>query len=199
MVEISAQQVKELRERTGAGIMDVKRALEESKGDLEKAIDLLRQRGAAKAAKLAGREAREGLVEAYVHHNGRVGVLVEVNCETDFVARTEDVRALARELALQIASRDPVAVSPEEVPPEVVARERAIYEAQAREEGKPEPVIPKIVEGKLRKFFQENTLLEQPYIRDPERTVRQLVEEVQAKVGERIVVRRFARFEVGAA
>jgi len=198
-VEISAQQVKELRERTGAGIMDVKRALEESKGDLEKAIDLLRQRGAAKAAKLAGREAREGLVEAYVHHNGRVGVLVEVNCETDFVARTEDVRALARELALQIASRDPVAVSPEEVPPEIVARERAIYEAQAREEGKPEPVIPKIVEGKLRKFFQENTLLEQPYIRDPERTVRQLVEEVQAKVGERIVVRRFARFEVGAA
>ena len=198
-MEISAQQVKELRERTGAGIMDVKRALEESKGDLEKAIDLLRQRGAAKAAKLAGREAREGLVEAYVHHNGRVGVLVEVNCETDFVARTEDVRALARELALQIASRDPVAVSPEEVPPEIVARERAIYEAQAREEGKPEPVIPKIVEGKLRKFFQENTLLEQPYIRDPERTVRQLVEEVQAKVGERIVVRRFARFEVGAA
>lgn len=197
MVEISAQQVRELRERTGAGIMDVKRALQESQGDVERAIDLLRQRGAAQAARLAGREAREGVVEAYVHHNGRVGVLLELNCETDFVARTDDFRRLARELSLQIASSDPVAVSPQDVPSDAIERERAIYEVQAREEGKPEAVVPKIVEGKLKKFVEEQTLLEQAYVRDPERRVRDVVEEVQAKVGEKLVVRRFVRYEVG--
>lgn len=197
MVEISAQQVKELRERTGAGIMDVKRALQESAGDVERAVDLLRRRGAAKAAKRVGREAREGRVEAYVHHNGRVGVLLELNCETDFVARTDDFKSLARELALQIASSDPVAVSPEDVPPEVIEKERAIYAAQAREEGKPEGVIPKIVEGKLKRFFQEQTLLEQPYVRDPERRVRQIIEEAQGKIGEKIAVGRFVRYELG--
>ncbi len=197
-MEISAEQVKELRARTGAGIMDVKRALQEAAGDVERAIDLLRQRGAAKAAKLAGREAREGVIEAYVHHNGRIGVLLELNCETDFVARTDDFRTLARELSLQIASTDPVAVSSDAVLPEVVERERAIYEAQAKEEGKPAQVIPRIVEGKLKKFFEEQTLLEQSYVRDPERRVRDLVEEIQAKVGEKIVVRRFIRYEVGS-
>ncbi|MGH7544710.1 MAG: translation elongation factor Ts [Gemmatimonadota bacterium] len=196
-MEISAQQVKELRERTGAGIMDVKRALQESGGDVEKAVDLLRQKGAAKAARLGGREAREGIVEAYIHHNGRVGVLLELNCETDFVARTDDFKTLARELALQIASTAPVAVHPDDVPADLIERERAIYEAQAREEGKPPAVVPKIVEGKLKKFYQEQTLLEQAYVRDPERRVRQLIEEVQAKLGERIAVRRFVRYEVG--
>ncbi|MBI4514056.1 MAG: translation elongation factor Ts [Gemmatimonadetes bacterium] len=197
MADIRAEQVKELRQRTGAGIMDVKRALQEAGGDVERAVDLLRQRGAAEAARLVSREAREGLIHAYVHHNGRVGVLLELNCQTDFVARTEEFRNLARELGLQIASRAPLAVSPEEVAPDVVERERAIYEAQAREEGKPAAVIPKIVEGKLKKFFEEQTLLEQPYVRDPERRVRELIEEVQARLGERIVVGRFARFEIG--
>lgn len=196
---ITARDVKELRERTGAGMMDCKRALEEANGDLEAAIDILRVRGAAKAAKRAGREAREGRVGSYVHFGGRMGVLVEVNCETDFVAKTEDFQNLVRDLAMHIAAASPLAVEPEGIPAAIVERERQVYLEQARADGKPEHLHEKIVEGKLKKFFAENALLEQAFVKDPERKVRDLILEVSAKTGENIVVRRFVRFEVGGA
>ena len=173
--EVGAKQVAELRARTGAGMMDCKRALEEAGGDLEKAVDVLRKKGAAKADTRAGREASEGLVEAYIHFNGRVGVLVEVNCETDFVARTEDFKQLVRDVALHIASARPLAVRVEDLPPELVERERKIYEAQAAEEKKPDAVKAKIVEGRLKKFFEEAALLEQKFVKDDTRTVGDLV------------------------
>jgi elongation factor Ts len=194
---ISAQQVKELRERTGAGMMDCKKALEESAGDMEKAIDLLRTRGAAKAAKREGKAAREGAVGVYVHHSGKVGVMVELNCETDFVANTDQFRQLARDLAMHIAAARPIAVSATEIPAEEVERERAVYGAQVAEEGKPENIRERIVEGKLGKWFKEVALLEQPYVRDPDKTIQELVTEVSAKTGERIEVARFARFSIG--
>ncbi|MBI4540326.1 MAG: translation elongation factor Ts [Gemmatimonadetes bacterium] len=196
---ITASAVKELRERTGAGMMDCKRALEEVNGDVEAAIDLLRARGAAKAAKRAGREAREGRMGSYVHFGGRIAVLVEVNCETDFVAKTEDFGHLVRDLAMHIAAASPLAVAPADIAPEIVERERQIYLEQARAEGKPEPVQQRIVEGKLKKFFSEHALLEQSFVKDPDRTVRDVVTEVAAKTGENIVVRRFVRFELGGA
>ncbi len=195
--KISAKDVSALRNRTGAGMMDCKRALEETGGDVEKAVELLRKKGIAKAEKRAGRRASEGLVGQYLHFNGKIGVLVEVNCETDFVARTEDFQNLVRDLALHIASANPIAVRTEDVPEDVVARERAIFEAQVAESGKPEHVRDKIVEGKLKKFFSERVLMEQSFVKDDSITVADLVKNVSGKVGENIIVRRFVRYELG--
>jgi elongation factor Ts len=196
-MEVPAAQVKELRERTGAGMLACKQALVEAQGDMERAITILREKGLAAAAKKAGRVANEGLVEAYIHGGGRIGVLVEVNCETDFVARTEEFRTLARDLAMQIAAARPEYIRRDDVPEEVVARERAILRAQALREGKPEKVVDRMVEGRLEKFFKEQCLLEQPFIKDPNITVGQLITEKIARLGENITVRRFARFELG--
>ena len=197
MSTITAIMVSELRARTGAGIMDCKRALAETEGDVGKAIDLLRRSGIAKAAKKAGRAASEGLVHAYIHPGGRIGVLLEVNCETDFVARNEQFQTLIHDLAMHVAAAKPLAVRREEVDPELVARERALFEAQARESGKPAPVVEKMVEGRLAKFYEENVLLEQGFVKDPEKKVDEVVKEHIATIGENIVVRRFARFELG--
>ena len=195
--EIPAKLVAELRARTGAGMMDCKRALAATGGELEQAIDLLRKQGAAKADKRAGREASEGLIEAYVHHNGRVGVLVEVNCETDFVANTAEFRQLAKDLTHQIAATAPIALRREDIPPEVVAREREIYRAQVEQEKKPEHVRVKIVEGRLNSFYEERVLLEQKFVKDGSKTIGDMVKELAAKTGENVVVRRFVRFERG--
>ncbi len=194
---ISASDVKELRDRTGAGMMDCKKALQETEGDMEKAVDFLRARGAAKAAKRSEKSANEGTIGSYVHFDGRTAVLVEVNCETDFVAKTDDFKALAKDLALHIASSAPLAVSQEDIPADVVARERSVYLEQVKEEGKPEHIAEKIVEGKLRKFFEQNTLLAQPFVKDPDKTIQELITDVSAKTGEKIEVARFARFRVG--
>ncbi len=195
---ITASQVQELRQRTGVGFMECKRALEESSGDLEKAIDLLRSRGQAKAAKAAGRLTREGRVEAYIHLGGKIGVLVEIDCETDFVAKTDDFRELARSLAMQVAATNPLAVDRDGVPSEVVERETEIYRQQARETGKPDDIVEKIAAGKLEKWYQEVCLLDQAYIKDPDRKVSDVVTEAVQRLGENIVVRRFTRYEVGA-
>lgn len=194
---IKAEQVKELRERTGAGMMDCKKALTESNGDMEKAVIYLREHGLAAAAKKAGRATKDGKIEAYIHAGGKLGVLIEVNCETDFVAKTDDYRYLCRELAMQVAAANPTFVDRQDVPPERIEKEKRIFETQARNEGKPEKVIDKIVSGKLDKFYQEVCLLEQPYIREPDRTVRDLINEHIAKLGENIVVGRFCRFCLG--
>jgi len=195
---ISAKDVSELRGLTGAGMMDCKKALQDTNGDMEKAVDLLRQKGMARAEKRADRTAKEGVLGSYMHFNGKVAVLVEVNCETDFVARTEDFKALAKDLALHIASAKPLAVTVEEMPADVVEREKAIYEAQVAESGKPEQVRAKIVEGKLRKFYEEHVLMEQKFVKDDSKTIGELVKEVSGKLGENVLVRRFARFELGA-
>ncbi|MDI3257255.1 MAG: translation elongation factor Ts [Kyrpidia sp.] len=194
---ISAAQVKELRERTGAGMMDCKKALTDAGGDMDKAIQLLRERGLAAAAKKAGRIATEGLVEAYIHGGGRIGVLVEVNCETDFVAKTEEFRELVRDIAMQVAASRPEYLSREEVPAAVLEKEKDILRAQAQSEGKPAHIIDRMVEGRIEKFFKEVCLLEQPFIKNPDITIEQLVKEKIAKIGENISVRRFARFELG--
>jgi len=194
---ISAAQVKELRERTGVGMMDCKNALVEVDGDIEKAIEILRTKGLAKAAKKAGRIASEGVVEAYIHGAGRIGVLVEVNCETDFVAKTDEYHALCRDIAMQIAASRPEFVSREEVSAEVIEREKEILRAQALNEGKPEKIIEKMVEGRIEKYFAENCLLEQAFIKDTDKTVQEFIHEKIAKLGENISVRRFSRFEVG--
>jgi len=197
-VTISASLVKELRDQTGAGMMDCKRALEEAGGDLEKATELLRQKGLASAHKRAGRAADQGLIESYIHFNNTVGVLVEVNCETDFVANTDEFRRLAKDVALHIASPSaPHYVDRDQVPDEKLEYERRIYEAQVREQGKPEDRIPMIVEGKLEKFYKETVLLDQPFVKDDSRTVRQLLDEISAKVGEKVAVRRFVRYKLG--
>lgn len=197
-MQISAQDVKALRDRTGAGMMECKKALTETKGDLEAAIDLLRAKGAAKAAKRADKSANEGTIGAYIHFDNRTAVIVEVNCETDFVANTDDFKALAKDLATHIAAANPIAVSPEDIAADIVERERQVYQEQVRTEGKPPQVQEKIVEGKLRKFFEENALLSQPFVKDPDRTIAQLITDVSAKTGEKIEVARFARFQVGA-
>jgi elongation factor Ts len=194
---IPAELVKRLRDATGAGMMDCKRALVETGGDFDKAIEVLRTKGLASASKRAGRQANEGLIDAYIHGDGRIGVLVEVNTETDFVARTPEFRRLAREIALQIAARDPRWVSREDVPDDVIAGERKIYQEQARESGKPDRVMEKIVDGKLQAYYKEFVLLDQSYIREESKTVGDLVKEVAAKVGENVMVRRFARFRLG--
>ena len=194
---ITAQMVKELRERTGAGMMDCKKALTETGGDIEKAIEYLREKGLAAAAKKAGRIAAEGLVDSYIHPGGRVGVLVEVNCESDFVAKTEDFQNLVKDIAMQIAAAKPEYVRREEIPADVLEKEKAIYRAQALEEGKPEKIVDRIVEGRLEKYYKEVCLLEQPFIKDPDKDVQTIVNEAIAKIGENISVRRFARFERG--
>ncbi len=195
--DVSTKLIAELRARTGAGMMDCKKALEEAGGDIEKAAEILRSRGVAKADKRAGRSASEGLIEAYVHFNGRVAVLVEINCETDFVARTDDFRQLAKDVALHIASAKPLAVRVEDLPAEVIEREKRIYEAQVAEEKKPDAVKVKIVEGRLKKFYEESVLLEQKFVKDDSRTVGDLVKQLAANTGENVQVRRFARFELG--
>jgi elongation factor Ts len=195
---IAAKDVSELRSLTGAGMMDCKKALQDTGGDLQKAVDLLRQKGIARAEKRADRAAKEGAIGSYIHFNGKVAVLVEVNCETDFVARTEDFQALAKDLALHIASAKPLAVTVEDMPADVVQREKAIFEAQVAESGKPEQVRAKIVEGKLKKFYQEHVLLEQAFVKDDTKTIGDLVKAVSGKLGENVMVRRFARFELGA-
>ena len=197
MAEIPAKLVKELRERTGAGMMDCKKALTETGGDMEKAIIYLREKGLAAAAKRAGRVAKEGLISAYIHPGNRVGVLVEVNCETDFVAKTDDFKSFVHDVTLQIAAARPECVSRDDLPAEMVAREKEILRAQARGEGKPENVVEKIVEGRMERFFKETCLLEQPFIKNPEITVRDLLNEVVARMGENIVIRRFVRYELG--
>ncbi len=196
-MKITAKLVKELRDRTGAGMMDCKKALQETVGEIEAAIDLLRSKGEARAAKRSGRKADEGTVASYIHHGGRIGVLVELNCETDFVANTDDFRALARDLAMHVAAADPIAVTPADVETAVVERERAVFQEQVAREGKPEHIRDRIVEGKLGKFFRERVLLEQAYIRDPDRSVGDLITEVSARTGEKIRVARFSRFQVG--
>ncbi len=197
-MEISAAQVKDLRAQTGAGIMDCKRALTEADGDVERARTLLREWGLASAAKRAGRAAEEGVIAAYIHGR-KLGVLVELNCETDFVANTQEFQDFARELCMQVAAARPDYVSPDDVPEDVIAQEKRIYLQQARQEGKPDHIAERIVEGRLRKFHQETCLLEQPYIRDEKgkQTIGVLLRELAAKVGENVVVRRFVRFEVG--
>jgi elongation factor Ts len=198
-VTISPKDVSELRARTGAGMMDCKRALEEANGDMDKAVEVLRKKGIAKAEKRAGRVASQGLVVSYIHHNQQVGVLLELNSETDFVARNEAFGQLARDIALHIASADPIGVNPEDVPAEMLDRERRIAEEQVAAEGKPENIRAKIVEGKLKKFVAERTLLEQPFVRNDKITVGELIKEASGKLGEAISVRRFARFQIGAA
>lgn len=197
MAEISASMVKELRERTGAGMMDCKKALNETSGNIEKAIDYLREKGLAAAAKKAGRITAEGLVESYIHGGGRIGVLVEVNCETDFVAKTDQFKALVRDIAMQIAASKPEYVRREEVSADIIAKEKEILAAQAANEGKPEKIIQKMVEGRIEKFYKEVCLMEQPYIKDPDISVSQLITENISKIGENISVRRFVRFELG--
>lgn len=194
---ITAEMVKELRERTGAGMMDCKKALSETNGDMEKAVDFLREKGLAAAAKKAGRIAAEGVVEAYIHGGGRIGVLLELNCETDFVAKTDGFHSLARDLAMQVAAAHPGYVAREEVPAEVLEHEREILRVQALNEGKPAHIVEKMIEGRLEKFYKETCLMEQAYIKDPDKTITQVINESIAKIGEKISIRRFTRYQLG--
>lgn len=198
MSTISAAMVKELREKSGAGMMDCKAALTECGGDLEKAIDFLRKKGIATAAKRAGRATSEGTVQSYIHMGGKIGVMVEVNCETDFVAKTDDFKVFAKNIAMHVAATNPVGIAPEDVPQAVIDREREIYKAQVLEMGKPEKMVEKIAEGKMNKFFKENCLMNQQYVREPDKTIADYLNEVIAKTGEKITIKRFARFQVGA-
>jgi len=196
-LEITSKMVKELRERTSVGMMDCKKALLDSAGDMEKAVDLLRQKGLAKAMKRAGREATDGLIHSYIHSGGKIGVLVEVNCETDFAANSEDFGEFVRNIALQIAAANPLGVNPEDIPQDIVERERGIYMAQAAESGKPQNILEKMVDGKIRKFYEENALMQQKFIRDPDKTIQDYLNELIAKIGEKIQVRRFCRYQLG--
>ena len=196
-MSFTANDVKTLRERTGAGMMDCKKALVETDGDMEKAVDYLREKGIAKAAKKAGRIAAEGIVDSYIHMGGKVGVLLEVNCETDFVARGEQFKELVHDIALQIAAANPSYVTVDEVPADVIEKEKEILRAQAIEEGKPEKIIEKMVEGRIKTFYDENCLVCQKFVKDPSKTIEQLVVEATATIGEKIAIRRFARFEMG--
>jgi elongation factor Ts len=198
-MEISAKQVGELRNRTGAGMMDCKAALQEANGDMEAAVEILRKKGIMKAEKRGGREAREGLISSYIHHNNKVGVLVEVNCETDFVARTDDFKGLVKSVAEHIAAMGPLAVDKDQIPAEVVERERRIYVEEVKQSGKPANLVDKIVEGKVEAFYKQNCLLSQPWVRDDKKTVGELVKEMSGKTGENIQVRRFSRFQMGEA
>ncbi|MEE2880172.1 MAG: translation elongation factor Ts [Gemmatimonadota bacterium] len=196
-MSITAKDVKILRDRTGAGMMDCKKALMDTGGNLEEAIDLMRASGAAKAAKRAGKVAGEGTIGTYLHFDNRVASMVEHNCETDFVANTDDFKSLARDIALHIASQSPVGISDQDIPSDLVDREKKVYEEQVKEEGKPDHIADKIVEGKLRKFFEENTLLAQPFVKNPDQTIEELITEVAAKTGEKIEIARFMRMKVG--
>jgi len=197
MTDISAALVKELREKTGTGMMDCKQALAASGGDMTKAIEFLRKKGLATAQKRAGRATSEGAIATYIHMGGKLGVMVEVNCETDFVAKNEAFQECAKNIAMHIAASNPIGVRPEDIPPETIAKEKEIYAAQARETGKPEQVIEKIVEGKLKKFYEDSCLLNQAYVRNPDITVADLLNDLVAKIGENISVKRFVRFQVG--
>jgi len=197
MATIRAEMVKQLREKTGAGIMDCKAALSECDGDMTQAVDFLRKKGLATAAKRAGRAMTEGIIQAYVHTGGKIGVLVEVNCETDFVAKTDDFVEFAKNIAMHIAATSPLGINPEDIPDDVINKEKEIYRAQAMEMGKPEKMLDKIAEGKLNKFYKENCLLKQPYVRDPSLTVTDALNDVIAKIGENITIKRFVRFQIG--
>ncbi len=197
MAEITASMVKELRGRTGSGIMDCKRALADTDGDMEKALEFLRKKGLAKAQKRAGRATSEGVIYSYIHTGGKLGVLVEINCESDFVAKTDDFLEFAKNIAMHIAAANPAGLNPEDIPEEVVNKEREIYRALAIEQGKPEKIIDKIVEGQVQKFFKESCLLSQAYIRDPKKTIADIITEAIAKIGENIQIKRFARFQLG--
>jgi elongation factor Ts len=190
--------VKELREKSGAGMMDCKAALKECDGDMEKAIDFLRKKGIATAAKRAGRATSEGTVQSYIHMGGKIGVMVEVNCETDFVAKTDDFMEFAKNIAMHVAATNPVGIVPEDVPQDVIDREREIYKAQVLEMGKPENMVEKIAEGKLNKFFKESCLMNQQYVKESDKTIADYLNEVIARTGEKITIKRFARFQVGA-
>jgi len=196
-LEITSGMVKELRDRTNVGMMDCKKALQDASGYMEKAVDLLRQKGLARAMKRASREAADGLIHSYIHSGGKIGVLVEVNCETDFAAKSEDFGEFVRNVALQIAATNPLGVNPEEIPRDIVERERAIFLAQAQESGKPQSIFEKIVDGKMRKFYEENSLMQQKYIRDPDKSIQDYLNELIAKIGEKIQVRRFCRYQLG--
>lgn len=197
MTQITAQSVRMLREKTGLGMMDCKKALQETGGDSEKAIEYLRKQGLSAVEKRAGRDASEGLIQAYIHQGSRLGVLLEVNCETDFVARTGDFQAFAKDVAMHIAASQPLAVDREGISADAVERERAIFLEQAKNEGKPEHIAEKIVDGRMEKFYQENCLMEQVFVKNPDQTVGELVTEITAKIGEKITVRRFERFVLG--
>jgi elongation factor Ts len=198
MADISATMVKELREKSGAGIMDCKEALAECQGDMEKAVDFLRKKGLATAAKRAGRATSEGTIQSYIHMGGKIGVMVEVDCETDFVAKTDDFIEFARNLAMHIAATNPVGITSDDVPADIIDRERAIYRDQALEMGKPEKMIDKIIDGKMNKFFKDSCLMNQQYVKDPDKSIADYQNEVIAKTGEKITIKRFARFQVGA-
>lgn len=198
-MDVSIEKIKKLRESTGSGILDVKEALKETQGDMEKAVDILRQKGLAKAAKRSDREASEGVIDLYSHGNGRVGVMVEVNCETDFVARSDDFQEFAHEIALQVAAAAPRWISEDDIPQDVIEHEREISRKQFEEEGKPDHIIEKILEGRLDKFKDQTVLLRQEYIRDDELTIEELLHETIASIGENIVIRRFKRWELGGA
>jgi len=197
VADISAQQVRELRERTGAGMMDCKQALQDADGDMKRAEELLRERGLKDVQKRAGRAAAQGLVDSYIHFNNTVGVLVEVNCETDFVAATQEFKDLTRDIALHVASAAPRWLTRDEIPSVVLDAERRVYEAQAREQGKPDNVIERMVEGKLEAFYRDNALLDQKFVKDDSKSIRTIVDEVSAKVGEKVAVRRFVRYKLG--
>ena len=197
MAEITAAMVKELRQATGSGIMDCKRVLAEADGNMEKAIDLLRKKGLAKAAKRAGRSTSEGIIYSYIHTGAKLGVLLEVNCESDFVAKTEDFEAFAKNIAMHIAATNPAGLNPEDVDQSVVEKEREIYRAQMIEEGKPENIIDKIVDGKVEKFYKDVCLMSQQYVKDPQKTITDVLKETIGKIGENIQIRRFARFQIG--
>jgi elongation factor Ts len=196
-VDISAQMVKELREKTGVGIMDCKNSLREANGDISKAIEILRKKGIAKAQKRESRTASEGQIQSYIHMGGKIGVLVEINCETDFSAKTEDFTDFSKNLAMHIAAMSPIAISPEDVPEEILEKEREIYRDQALKSGKAENVAEKIVNGKLKKFFSEVCLLNQAYVKDHDKTIQNILDELKAKTGENIVIKRFVRFQLG--
>ena len=196
-MDISASQVKELREKTGVGIMDCKQALKESKGDIDQAIDFLRKKGIATAKKRGGRQTSEGLVQSYIHAGGKIGVLVEVNCETDFSAKTDDFANFVKDIAMQIAATNPISVDRDGIPAETLQKEGEIYATQAKESGKPEKVIEKIVEGKMKKFYSEVCLLDQAFVKDPDNSIQDLVNDLMAKTGENVMINRFARFQLG--
>ena len=197
MTQITAQSVRMLRQKTGLGMMDCKKALQETGGDSEKAIEYLRKQGLSAVEKRAGRDASEGLIQAYIHQGSRLGVLLEVNCETDFVARTDDFQAFAKDVAMHIAASQPLAVEREDISADAVERERAIFLEQAKNEGKPEHIAERIVDGRMEKFYQENCLMEQVFVKNPDQTIGELVTEITAKIGEKITVRRFERFVLG--
>jgi elongation factor Ts len=196
-MSINAKQVKELKDKTGIGLMECKKALKETDGDMEAAIDILRKRGLAKAEKKSGRDVKEGRIYSYIHPGGKIGVLVEINCETDFVAKTDDFKEFAKNIAMHIAASDPLAVSRDEIDEEIVEKEKEIFAEQAKENNKPEKIIPRIVEGKINKYFEQNCLMEQSYVKDPDISVKEYVKQTIAKIGENMEIARFTRYKLG--